>query len=197
MCRAAAITGEIKLRPYFFVSEAEREQGRVNRRQVIIQSSGIHALLPMKNKEWFQDRFAAVSKAIAGDFHLIQVGSKDDPPIAGAEDFRGRTSITELASLLANAVLFIGLVGFLMHLARAVDCRSVIIYGGRERPWQSGYTCNINLTGDTPCSPCWRWSSCDYDHECMKLISPEAVIEAISAQAKHHGSPLECATVAL
>jgi len=33
-----------------------------------------------------------------------------------------------------------------MHLARAVDCRAVIVYGGRERPEISGYICNKILS---------------------------------------------------
>jgi hypothetical protein len=36
--------------------------------------------------------------------------------------------------MMVNSVLFVGLVGFLMHLARAVDCRATFICGGRELP---------------------------------------------------------------
>jgi ADP-heptose:LPS heptosyltransferase len=132
-----------------------------------------------------------VTAALRRDFRLIQVGSKSDPPIDGALDLRGKTSYREAAALLANSVLFLGLVGFLMHLARAVDCRAVIIYGGRERPWQSGYGCNVNLTGDTSCSPCWRWNTCEYDRECMKLVTVDAVLEGVRSQALKFGELVE------
>lgn len=192
MCRRAKLQGEVSLRPYLFLSHEELEAGRINPRQVVVQSSGLGGAWPMKNKEWFYDRFEAVVKAIRGDFHVLQVGSKTDPRLESAEDLRGKTTIRETAALMANSIVFVGLVGFLMHLARAVNCRSVIVYGGRERPWQSGYTCNVNLTGDTPCSPCWRWNTCDYDHECLKLVSASAVVEGVFAQAQKHGSELEC-----
>jgi ADP-heptose:LPS heptosyltransferase len=151
----------------------------------------------MLNKEWYPARFQSVVDAIKTKFDVIQIGSKADAPLNGVLDLRGKTTIREAAALLANSIIFVGLVGFLMHLARAVDCRSVIVYGGRERPWQSGYSANVNLTGDTPCSPCWRWNTCDFDHECMKLVSADAVIDAAFLQASRHGSPLECDTASL
>lgn len=197
MCRKASLRGEVSLRPYMFLSSAEVAAGRLDSRQAVIQTSGASALWPMRNKEWFEDRFQAVADAIKDDFHLIQIGMESDPPVRGARDLRGRTTMREAAALLANSVVFVGLVGFLMHLARAVDCRSVIIYGGREKPWQSGYVSNINLTGDTLCSPCWRWNTCDYDHECMRMISAESVVQAVFAQAQRHGSALQCQTAQL
>ena len=54
------------------------------------------------------------------------------PPLKGALDLRGKTGLREAAAILSNSLVFIGQVGFLMHLARAVDCRSVIVYGGQR-----------------------------------------------------------------
>lgn len=53
---------------------------------------------------------------------------------ASPEQVTGRSfNIIQSADYLAD-----GIGGFLMHLARAVDCRSVIIYASRETPEQSG-----------------------------------------------------------
>jgi hypothetical protein len=191
MCRKASISGTIALRPYLHLTQREIEKGRIHDRQIIIQTTGAGALLPMRNKEWFQDRFQVVVDALKQNFQIIQVGNQSDPVLQNVTDLRGKTTFRQAAALLANSTVFVGLVGFLMHLARAVDCRSVIIYGGREKPWQSGYSCNINLTGDTPCAPCWRWNTCDYDHECMRLISPDQVIEAVFSQAARRDLPIE------
>ena len=49
-----------------------------------------------------------------------------------------------------------------MHMARAVDCPSVIVYGGRLRPDQIGYICNENLYNAVECSPCWLDTRCDF-----------------------------------
>jgi len=78
-----------------------------------------------------------------------------------------------------------------------VDCRSAIVYGGRETPATTGYTANKNLTGLTPCSPCWEENKCDYDRECMKMISVEALVGAAMEQIGRHGSPLETELVHL
>ena len=61
-----------------------------------------------------------------------------------------------------------------MHLARAVDCRSVIIYGGREHPSQSGYSANENLYWSGACAPCWLRNDCNYGRICMQRNSARA-----------------------
>jgi len=145
----------------------------------------------MKNKEWYPERFQEVVARLQGRAALVQLGSLSDPPLKGALDLRGKTSLRESAAILANAIVFIGLDGFLMHLARAVECRSVIVYGGRLKPSLLGYIANKNLVGVTPCSPCWEENKCDYDRECMKMISVEPVVNAALEQIERHGSPLE------
>jgi len=191
MCRAAGITGSIALRPYLTLTEAERAGGRVAPRQVVLHSSGLGARWPMRNKEWFPERFQAVADALRGEYTCIQVGSPSDPPLAGCVDLRGRTTVRETAAVLAASRLFIGQVGFLMHLARAVDRPSVIVFGGRELPWQSGYSCNTNLSTVLPCSPCWRWNSCDHDRACMRSITAEEVIAATLERLARADEPLE------
>jgi ADP-heptose:LPS heptosyltransferase len=98
--------------------------------------------------------------------------------------------VRETAGIMSQSLTFVGLVGFLMHLARSVDCRSVIVYGGREAPWQSGYSCNENLYTPLACSPCWLWSKCDFGHRCMKEIEPQRVVTAIQTQVERAGTPL-------
>ncbi len=190
MCREAGLDGEVALRPYLWLSDAERAAGRCAERQIAIQSSGQGAAYHMANKEWYPERFQEVVTALGGRFQFVQVGSAGDPPLAGAIDKRGALSLRETAAVLSQSEVFVGQVGFLMHLARAVDCRSVIVYGGRELPWQSGYSANENLTTTLPCSDCWLWNRCDYDRECMKRIHADVVIEATLRQMERRGQPL-------
>jgi len=136
----------------------------------------------MHNKQWFPARFQTVVEVLSKKYHFIQLGSLADPPLQHVRDLRGKTSLRESGAILSKATLLLGSVGFLMHLARAVECPSVIIYGGREAPWQSGYTCNKNLYSPVSCAPCWFWNRCDFDRMCMKSISADEVIEAIEEQ---------------
>ena len=197
MCRMAGITGEVMLRPYLFLQPDELAAGRFFDRQIVIQSAGIGSTRPMKNKEWFPERFQEVTRQLQSKASLIQLGTPLDPPLKGALDLRGKTSFREAAAILANSLIFVGQVGFLMHLARAVDCRSVIIYGGREAPEMTGYIANNNLVGITPCAPCWEENKCDHDRECMKMISSDVVVNAAIEQIARHGSPLKTELVNL
>jgi ADP-heptose:LPS heptosyltransferase len=181
LCAGAGITGTITLRPRFFPTAAELEGAAWARGTIVIQSSGMAARHPMGNKEWFPERFQAVVDSLGSRFEFVQVGSAADPPLRGARDLRGRTTIRETAALLAGARLFVGLEGFVMHLARAVECRSVIVFGGRTEPWQLGYSANLNLHTAPACSPCWLWNTCEHDRVCMRDIPASAVVEAIEA----------------
>jgi ADP-heptose:LPS heptosyltransferase len=66
-----------------------------------------------------------------------------------------------------------------MHLARAVECPSVIVYGGREPPEISGYACNANLASRPPCAPCWNYVLCDYERVCLTAITVDEVVAAV------------------
>jgi Glycosyltransferase family 9 (heptosyltransferase) len=179
LCKSAGINGPVTLRPYLKLREEEKEMLVSFRGSIIVQSSGINAKFPMLNKQWFPDRFQAVVDELYKEFEFVQLGSIADPPLRHVRDLRGKTAIRDAAVILSHARLYIGAVGFLMHLARAVECPSVIVYGGREAPWQSGYGCNVNLASAIPCAPCWRWNGCDFDRKCMVTITAEKVFNAV------------------
>lgn len=190
MCTLSGLTGSVAVRPYMVLRERERAAGRLVPNQIAIQSSGMAARYPMSNKEWRPERFQAVVAALRGRYRFVQLGAVADPPLDGALDLRGKTTLRETAAILSQSQLFVGLVGFQMHLARAVDCRAVIVYGGREDPAISGYNCNENLYAPVPCAPCWLWNRCDYDHRCMRAIEADDVVAAIEQQAARFGEPL-------
>jgi ADP-heptose:LPS heptosyltransferase len=194
MCRKAGITGSIHLRPYITLSPAERAAGGLFESQIVIQSAGLGL---MKNKDWLVERYQAVADALGGQGRVIQLGLASDPLLQRVFDLRGKTTLRESGAVLANARIFIGQVGFLMHLARAVECRSVIVYGGREDPAITGYIANENIIGKTTCSPCMFRNRCDYDRECMKMVTVEMVLAAVKRTWEQHGAPLEVETAML
>lgn len=180
MCRLCGLQGEIELRPYLWLTSEEKSAAANYRDCLAIQSSRQSASLSIANKEWRPERFQEVVTALKDRLRVVQLGLPSDPPLDGAEDLRGRTTLRESAAILFHARAFVGLVGFLMHLARSVNCPSVIVYGGREHPDQSGYICNENLYTTLPCSPCWRWNSCDFDRVCMSSIRTSDVLDAFA-----------------
>jgi ADP-heptose:LPS heptosyltransferase len=126
---------------------------------------------------------------------MIQLGSLNDPPLEGVVDLRGKTSLRESAAILQNCDFFLGFEGFLMHLARSVDCRSVIIYGGFAHSWQTGYTCNENIDSSIECAPCWRLNTCERDRACMNAIKVDDVLRAIKRLLIRKDAPLEIDSV--
>jgi ADP-heptose:LPS heptosyltransferase len=190
LCARAGITGEVALRPYLKLTDAELDKASWAAGKIAIQSSGMDAKFPMRNKQWFPERFQEVVDALHSDYAFVQVGSSADPPLSRTRDLRGQTSLRQAAAILFHARLFIGNVGFLMHAARAVDCPSVIVYGGRESPWQSGYSANRNLYSPVPCAPCWLWNRCEFDHICMTKITPAEVVRAARGKLAEPRTPL-------
>ena len=131
-----------------------------------------------------------VIEEIGKNYEIVQLGTNKEPLLNNVLDGRSLT-IKESANLLANSEFFIGQVGFLMHLARAVETRSVIIYGGREKAWQSGYPCNENIETNPECSPCWQNNRCDFGRTCMEEIEAVDVISAIHRLENRIPHPLE------
>lgn len=192
LCQRVGIVGQINLRPYYYPTTGELARFSSIKNMIAIQSTGIGGMTKMANKQWFPERFQAVVNSLRGDFQFIQVGSADDPPLAGvAQNLQGKTTIRDVGAILANCLMYVGNVGFLMHLARAVGTRSVIVYGGREAPWQSGYKCNVNLYSPEPCAPCWLWNTCDYQRVCMDRITSDQVIDSILRLAPQRSAPIE------
>jgi hypothetical protein len=197
LCASAGIKGRISLKPRIVLSPDEISRAAWACGRIVVQTSGAGARNPMRNKEWFPHRYQAVVDALHKRWQFVQIGSQKDSPLRHVTDLRGCTTIRESAAILHNARLNVGYVGFLMHLARAVECPSVVVYGGREAPWQSGYICNLNLYTAVPCAPCWRNNLCDFDRKCMSDIAVDHVVSAIREMMERPRSPLAVETVTI
>jgi ADP-heptose:LPS heptosyltransferase len=138
-----------------------------------------------------------VVDGLRGEFNFVPVGGAGDPALRGVVDLRGKLSLRESAAMVARSLVFLGTVGFLMHVARAVGTRSVIVYGGREMPEETGYAGNENLYTPLGCAPCWLIDGCPYDRECMKMITVERVVAALRRQAARAGEPWAAQRVTL
>lgn len=178
MCALAGLHGEVAIRPYLHLTEAERIAGKLFPLQITLQSSGLSARIPYVAKEWGAERWVQTARLLRPHAKLIQLGSTSDPSLPVDVDLRGRTTLREAAGILANSAVFLGLEGFLGHLARAVDCPAVIVMGGRASPKIFGYSANCNLTAFPECAPCGRRTGCPYDMKCMAAIKPDIVYAA-------------------
>jgi ADP-heptose:LPS heptosyltransferase len=166
-------------RPRIFLSQDEllrHKLPRTSKPWVAIQSGGRTDWTT--NKEWYPARFEAVACTLRRHFGLVQLGLASEPPLSVDQDLRGKVSPRQAAAVLASCQSFVGQVGFLMHAAAAVNVPSVIVYGGFEAPWQSGYPWNENLFTSLECSPCWQAAKCPIDRLCMQEIKATDVLAA-------------------
>ena len=183
LCRSSGLRGEVELKPLLHLTSSEREAGaRLSTGHVLVQSSNSAARIPAGNKEWPLSRWQAIVAALNGSLPIAQIGARTDPLLEGAVDLRERLSRREVAAALAAARLFVGGEGFLMHVARAVSCRAVIVLGGRTAPHQTCYAENTNLFTAAPCAPCWQMNTCAHDRICLQNITTADVLAATDAQ---------------
>ena len=196
MCRLAGLEGDVAVRPYLNLTPEEKRAARRQRPVIALQSSVLAARIPYPTKEWIAKSWQTVAIQLRRHAYLVQLGTAADPALPVDEDLRGKTSLREAAAILANARVFVGLEGFLTHLARAVDCPAVVVMGGRARASVFGYVANTNLTATPPCSPCGLRTGCPHDLACMQQISAETVITAALDRLAHPpASPLPVDTI--
>jgi len=165
---------------------------------------GVCADARWPTKQWPAERFAAVLERMRADHGVraVLVGGPDartgartiaeamtEPPI----DLTGRTTLKELAAVLAEARVVLTNDSGPMHVAAAVGTPVVAIFGPTNPaltgPYGEGHRV---LARRAACSPCYR-RRCTYDRQntamlCMTNITPEAVLEHVSAAWEEAGS---------
>ncbi len=197
MCALAGLHGKVALRPYLHLTASERAGGRKFPRQIVIHSTGLNAAVPYPTKEWGAKRFTRLIQLIGHGVPLIQLGHRDDPALPVDLDLRGKTTLREAAAVLSQAELLVGLEGFLVHLARSVDCPAVVVMGGRAPAGVFGYAANRNLTHLPACGGCGLRLNCPHGLACLEAITPEAVARAVQDGLERPIRPLPVETVEL
>ncbi|MBD0337630.1 MAG: glycosyltransferase family 9 protein, partial [Cyanobacteria bacterium Co-bin13] len=142
-----------------------------------------------QSRTYSVERFAIASLKLSQitGWPIVVTGVEKDLPQATplldilgerAINLIGKTTLPELAALIANAQLMLSNNTSTMHIADAVQTPSVILFAGTELEcqWQPRQTRAILLRRPTTCSPCYQFT-CPYQLECLD-IEPEAVVAA-------------------
>ncbi len=143
-------------------------------------------------KQWLPGRFAELARRLAGRHGcgVIVVGDKKSSDAARdimraapgrVVDLCGRTTVLQLAALLERCSVLVTNDSGPMHLAAALSCPVVAIFGSTD-PRITG-PCAQNarvVSARVPCSPCLK-RQCPQGHlACMGAVSVEAVEAAVA-----------------
>lgn len=166
-------------------AEADALLRSISRERPVI---ALHAGSRPPARRWPVASFAAVGDALARRFDaqiLLTGGPGEEQTVeAVARQMRtpalnlvGKTSLGTLAALLTRLDLFISNDTGPSHVACAVDCPSITIFGpadfARWRPLDT--TRHLTVRHPVACSPCGYWE-CPIDHRCLRWITPEDVL---------------------
>jgi ADP-heptose:LPS heptosyltransferase len=112
----------------------------------------------------------------------------DNLPAGAAIDLSGRTTVPEMAAIIARSRLLLGNNSGPMHIGDAFRRPAVILFSGTdmESQWRPRNSPAQLLRIATSCSPCRRFT-CPYNMECLDL-EPESVLAGALAAL---GSPSE------
>lgn len=162
-------------RPFLYLTPSEMKEQAWAQGWVAVQSSSTTYWTP--NKSWVPGRMQqVVNELIQKGFSIVQLGVPEDESLEQVTDLRGKTTLRQCAAILANAKLFIGLEGGLVHTARAVNTVSVVIYTGYTMPDETGYPENINLRSASAGASCWSRVPCQHCRTSAETIQVEEVV---------------------
>lgn len=140
-------------------------------------------------KAWPADRFAALGDVLyKRGFHVVLVGGQKEQfleteilktaknPMAS---LIGKTSLLELAALMKHCRLFIGNDAGPMHMAAAVGCPVVALFGpSNPTVWRPRGKHAKTIYKGLDCRECFHPGCSRGEQSCMKLIAVQEVLEA-------------------
>jgi len=193
-CRTDGWTGEIPAssRDHETVNRWIQEMGLEEKRRI-----AVNPMAKWGTKLWDPKKFALLAIRIARELDgaVLFTGSLQDRPIIqkimGATDIHafnlaGRTTLKELACLFSRCHLTVTTDTGPMHVAAAMGCPVVAIFGPtsplRTGPYGEGH---LVVREDMECSPCYR-KRCDH-LSCMQQITVDKVFDAVSEILTMHG----------
>lgn len=115
--------------------------------------------------------------------NIVQIGLPDDPLYDGCIDFRGKTeNYKQLAHVIKNSKLVLGIDSVSMHLAAGLEVPSVSLFGSSYAASTGPVTKNtLNVLLETPdrrgCEKaCYKYEcKVEKDYPCINEIKPQAV----------------------
>ncbi len=141
-------------------------------------------------KMWFPERFAELARRLSEErgAGVVLVGGPSEralcekiaePLQTHALNLAGRTSLPQVAAVLARCDLFISNDSGPMHLASAVETPVVAIFGSTDPAATAPLGRHEIVKQACECAPCWERVCPRSDTLCMQRIEVTHVMEAV------------------
>ncbi|ELV8750385.1 lipopolysaccharide heptosyltransferase II [Vibrio vulnificus] len=145
-------------------------------------------------KKWPENHYAEVAHAMCQQGHQVWLfGSQKDRDTCNGikqsvpSEFHhqihvlaGETSLIEAVDLLAACHTVVSNDSGLMHVAAAVGCNVVALYGSTSPKYTPPLAENVEIVHtDIECRPCFK-RECQYQHlKCLSELTPKQVLDSI------------------
>lgn len=140
-------------------------------------------------KQWPAEHFRSLAAAlVANDLQVVVVGSAKERDLGEriasginhVENLCGKTTMTEAIDVLASSRVAVSNDSGLMHVAAAVGCAVVGIYGSSSPVFTPPLTSRATvLWQQLDCSPCFK-RTCPLGHtRCLTELPPSRVVEVV------------------
>jgi lipopolysaccharide heptosyltransferase II len=170
-----------------------REQAPGDRVVAIAPGGGINPGMDLPEKRWLPERFAALADRlvdqeqvtiaiVGGPLDRASCDAMRAAMSAPALDRCGQGTFEELGALLQKCALYVGNDSGPMHLAVAVNCPVVAIFGPTDVGLYGPYRAQARAVHlAVPCSPCFvhgHFPPCPNHHLCMRDLDVVMVFGA-------------------
>ena len=157
---------------------------------VIAPGGGTNPGMDLPEKRWLADRFAALADRLHAELGatIVLLGGLADRELcrqvqlamqAPAVDLSGSAPLAERGALLQRSRLYVGNDSGPTHLAVAVDCPVVALFGPTSPELYGPYNARARVVRrELPCSPCFvhgHFPPCPNNHLCMRDLSVDTV----------------------
>ena len=121
-------------------------------------------------------------------YKVVQLGARYEEAIEGTYNLCGMASIFESVALISQAEFHVDTEGGLVHMAKGVGVRSIVIFGPTPTTCFH-YESNLAVTSDVDCLGCWWqtdywWRDCPrgipVPPACMTEATPERVMAEVT-----------------
>jgi lipopolysaccharide heptosyltransferase II len=178
-------------------TDARMVESKVRHAQSVIRNQFtefalIHPTAAFATKEWPTENFAQIAEYLyARNILPVAIAAKHERAVL--EDLKKSSRfpvvtfddlpLPEITALASQAQIFVGNDSGIAHIAAAVNCPSVVIFGSSNRnhwrPWTAAP--NEIVYEEFPCQPCAGYT-CEVfgEPKCILSVTKESVISAIN-----------------